>query len=218
MLKINEIFGPTIQGEGKSSGEEVLFIRLSGCNLNCVWCDTQYAREENTEMSVKEILQKLEELSHLKRVVISGGEPFLQSGLIFLLQQLKLKNYYVEIETNGTICPPDVTLQLLDQINCSPKLISSGNGNRRINSVALHKLSLSGIANFKFVVSSSEDMTEILSLADRFKMKDVYLMPQGKTREEQLNNSKVVEELANLHGFKFSPRLHVLKWNGRRGV
>ncbi len=237
-MKINEIYGPTIQGEGKSVGKEVLFIRTAGCNLACVWCDTPFTwnwlntkfehpdkfdpKKEVHEMSDVEIINRLKELGNTKAVVISGGEPMLQQrALVGLLTKLKRENYWVEIETNGTVRPTEEFYMLIDQINCSPKLTNAGRDNpedKRIIESTLLSLASCPKTTFKFVVSSEEDIPEILNLTLRFQMNNVYLMPLGKTLEEQELRQAQVEELGRVYGFKFSPRLHILKWGNKRGV
>lgn len=235
-LLVNEIF-PACQGEGKSSGARVSFLRLSGCSLFCSWCDTPYTwnwigtpfrhpekfdkSKESHEYSVEEIKAKLDDLL-VRRVVLSGGEPLLQQDkLIPLLKALKSDDYTIEVETNGTIKPSSEFLELIDQINCSPKTSNSGADNRqsmRERPEALKGLSASPKTSFKFVVDSEDDLVEILDLIKKYDMKEVYFMPQGRTRVEQLKNQDRVKEMALKHSFHFSPRLHVLEFDNKRGV
>ena len=236
---VNEVYGPVKQGEGKSAGKEVMFLRTSGCNLACVWCDTPYSwnwqgtkfehpdkfdpKKEMHQMSPDEVLNKLRELStDIRALVISGGEPMLQQdNLIPLLEKLREDNYWLEVETNGTRAPNDRFIELIDQINCSPKLSNSGLDNpveKRIKEDALQKIASSEKTTFKFVIGSDQDIPEILSLVERFQMKQVYLMPLGKTKEEQELRIKQVEQLCQQYGFKFSPRLHVIDNLNHRGI
>lgn len=238
-LIVNEIFGPTIQGEGLSKGKEVIFLRLSGCNLACSYCDTPYTwnwtgtkflhpdkydrRSESHRMSLEEVVAAIIKLGDsVKGLVISGGEPMLQmTSLEKVIQSLKELGWWVEIETNGTISPSDNFLEVVDQINCSPKLSSSGEDNpevRRIKDKALITLASSSKVNFKFVVTSRQDMQEIVSLAARYNFQNIILMPEGRTKEEQLIRSEQVRLLAEEFGYSFSPRLHILQWNTKRGV
>lgn len=167
MLKVNEIF-PAIQGEGKSAGREVVFIRLSMCPLHCDFCDTPYTwnwlgtkfkhphkfekAKEIHLMDNNVILNKVAEYKR-KSIVISGGEPFLQQrNLLTLIGGLKKLDYWIEIETAGVIAPDSVLLALVDQINCSPKLSNSGNSvYEREKPFALKRLSECGKANFKLL-------------------------------------------------------------------
>ena len=102
MLKVNEIFY-SIQGEGKFTGTPMIFIRLSGCNLKCKFCDTKHQRFKR--MTEERILYKVRDLNHNCRIVcITGGEPFKQD-IFFLTEMLKDAGYYIHIETNGTFFP-----------------------------------------------------------------------------------------------------------------
>ena len=101
-MRISEIFR-SIQGEGRSQGLITTFVRLSGCNLNCSWCDTPYAREGGKEVPAGDIFQAVE-FSSCSRVCITGGEPLVQRDEVgSLVKQLDEAGYEVEIETNGTI-------------------------------------------------------------------------------------------------------------------
>ncbi|MDP3697675.1 MAG: 7-carboxy-7-deazaguanine synthase QueE [Candidatus Taylorbacteria bacterium] len=238
-MKVNEIFGSTIQGEGRSTGMRTMFLRLSDCNLACIWCDTPQTwnwlgtkfkhpekynhRKEIHEVSCDEIIGVLKEKGpQIRSLVISGGEPMLQQGeIIELLRLLKKDGYWVEIETNGTIEPKDEFLELIDQINCSPKTSNSGPDNRpkmRERPKALQKLASSSKTFFKFVVSNESDLVEIKGLISKYNMKNVYLMAEGSTREEQVGLGKEVLQMCRENNFNFSPRLHVLYWDRARGV
>jgi len=142
-LRVNEIFGPTFQGEGRSMGMPCHFLRLAGCNLHCSWCDTWYTwnfgkgdgetrfgsptvkmADESHQMSVEEVADKLKDCQNL---VISGGEPMLQQQALMALIPLLTHVKHIEIETNGTVPLIGGLKHCIEQINCSPKLASSGN-------------------------------------------------------------------------------------------
>jgi 7-cyano-7-deazaguanosine (preQ0) biosynthesis protein QueE len=239
MLIVNEVYGPVKQGEGKSAGLDIMFIRLSGCNLACSWCDTPYTwnwvgtpfvhpdkfdvRKESHKMSAMEVYAKLCELSsETKAVVVSGGEPLLQqAGLQELFALLNRMGYWIEVETNGTQVPKPELAVFINQFNCSPKLTNSGPDNplvKREIPQALQALASLSKTIFKFVVITDEDLRETLELVRKYDMKQVYLMPEGKTREEQVARQDQVREMCAKHGFHFSPRLHVLEFGNRRGV
>lgn len=236
-MKVNEIFGPTIQGEGKSSGKAVMFLRLATCNLHCIWCDTpytwnwegtpfahekkfEYAKEVH-EMTDDEIVTELERLSNgVKNLVISGGEPLIQQKqLVSLLRILKDRDWWIEVETNGTVKPSSEIYELVDQFNCSPKLSNSGDERRlRVRSQALESLSQSSKVYFKFVIASQQDIEEVLEYVNTFNMSRVYLMPLGQTPEELDQTRDQTRELCTRYGFEFSDRLHVIEFGGIRGV
>ncbi len=234
MLKINEIY-PAIQGEGKSLGRKVMFIRTAMCGLHCIFCDTPYTwnwvgtkfahpqkfdkSKEIHEMSVQQIFEKLS-LAQTRAVVLSGGEPLIQQkALIELLQLLKTAGYWIEVETAGVIAPTNEFISLVGQINCSPKLSNSGNSiAEREKPFALHKLSLCNKTNFKFVVSHEDDAIEILDLVRKYNMRDVYLMPEGRSKDEIEQHAVIVKQMCALYGFKATTRLHILQHGNKRGV
>ena len=255
MLLINEVYGPTIQGEGPSAGRRCVFLRVVNCNSSCVYCDTPYTwnwtgtshshpekfdrKTETHKMSLESVFDKILELDastheHIvdpwrrndpfsdkkPMLVISGGEPFLQQKNLYrLAHKLKLRNWWIEVETNGTIAPRYLFVDEIDQINCSPKLRNSGDPeHKRIVPHVLNELARLDKTNFKFVVSSPYDMVEIESLVMRHGMREVFLMPLGRTQSELVRTTPVVARLAARYKFNFSPRIHIEKWGNLRGV
>lgn len=237
MLKVNEVFGPTIQGEGKSAGKRVVFLRLALCNLSCIWCDTPYTwnfvgsnfahpekfqvRKEVHLLPLNEIIVLLESISDgVKSLVISGGEPLIQQrDLIPLLQVLKNKGWWIEIETNGTIIPEVEFEKLVDQFNCSPKLSNSLVPKaQRIRVEALRVLASNPKSTFKFVIGNDSDATEVMDLVRTYGMNQVYLMPLGKYVDELAITREPTKALAEKLGLNFSDRLHVIVYGGKRGV
>lgn len=229
IIVVNEIFGPTLQGEGRSLGIPVMFLRLAGCNLACTWCDTPYSwdwqrydpRAEMHPMNYEEIISRLEAAPlRLKHLVISGGEPLLQRKALFGLC-LKLRNlgWYIEVETAGTISPNNKILA--DQYNVSPKLFHSGNPeHKRIKPDVLKWFAESGRANFKFVVQNNGDWQEIDEMVAAYQIDpdDVYIMPEGtKTSILAARSSQLINEVI-ARGYHFTPRLHIALWGKRRGV
>ena len=235
MIKVNEIFGPTIQGEGASVGKEVTFLRLSGCNLHCVWCDTPYTwnwigtsfahpdkydpKKESHEMSIEDIYEALNRIP-TRALVISGGEPLIQQKqLLPLIHLLKKDGWWIEVETNGTIPIRPEFGELIDQFNCSPKLSNSGDPLKlRIRENTLRMLGQDEKVFFKFVVGSDQDVEETLKLIEEFDLVRVYLMPLGKTAEELEKTLSLTKALAEKHQLLFSPRLHVSELGGGRGI
>lgn len=190
--------------------------------------------DEVKEMEVDEVIEKLRALKP-RRIVISGGEPMLQQAalteLIYKLQRMDLpvrdwEHWEFEMETNGTIeFKPGYNSYslagLLDQINCSPKLESSGNAKAiRFKPEVLSSYNNTDKAYFKFVVCKEEDLAEIAEIIETsgISKERVYLMPQGKTKAEQEAFQLQVQDYAQQHGYNFSPRLHVLLWDSKRGV
>lgn len=235
MIKVNEIFGPTFQGEGKSAGKPVAFLRLAMCNLHCIWCDTPHTwnwvgtkfahpdkyieKDEVHEMEVDEIADKLL-ATGMKALVISGGEPFLQQKqLLPLIKYLKRLGWWVEVETNSTVPPRPEFVEVVDQINCSPKLANSLDPLKlRIRTNALSKLADIPKVNFKFVIADESDLEEALGLISTFALNEVRLMPECRTKDELLAKEEWVKQLAETHGFIYCTRLSILKSGTERGV
>lgn len=111
-MKVCEIF-PSIQGEGSLVGIPMLFVRLTGCNLRCTYCDTKYAYTEGNDFSVEEVLKKIRNFK-FKYVEITGGEPLLQQEVYPLMDNL-VRDFNVVLETNGSI--------LIERVNSQVKII-----------------------------------------------------------------------------------------------
>ena len=224
MLAVNEIFGPTIQGEGKNLGMPCAFLRLAGCNLKCLWCDTKYTwdwtqynpRDEIHPMTVEAVRAQLTALP-VRNLVISGGEPMLQQPeLSVLTEQLHRAGWWTEIETAGTIAP--VSAELVNQFTVSPKLASSGNGRERYNPAALDALVNTGRAIFKFVVCSLDDFDEIDPLVTRHKMQRVYVMPEGVDASRLNEKTQEFVTAAVARGYWIASRLHIQLYGQRRKI
>ena len=240
-----EIFH-TLQGEGVAMGAPAVFVRLSLCNLHCVWCDTDHTwnfegtpwkhekdaiqgyakhRKEDViiEMGVGEIAGKVRGFG-CRRVVLTGGEPLLQEdGLVELMVALREdgEEWFFEVETNGTKMPGDGFLGAVGQMNVSPKLANSGMGAElRLKPGVLAGLAGTGKAWFKFVVQGEQDIAEILELLETAGIpgERVILMPEGRTVEELDKIAGWLAERCRDLGFRFSDRLHVRLWGDKRGV
>lgn len=241
MIKVNEIFGPTVQGEGKNAGKPVVFLRLSSCNLHCIWCDTPHTwnwegtkfahpikfdqQKEEHQKPHDEVLATILNKSEgtTKSLVISGGEPLLQQKqLIPLLQDLKKEGWYVEVETNGTVPLRPEFADLIDQINCSPKLANSLDPESlRIKKKTLAQLAANPKVNFKFVTATEGDMVEILEIVELLRQSgnpEIRLMPLCQTREELEMREPLIKELSAKHNFIYCTRLSILMSGTKRGV
>ena len=226
-LKVSEVF-ESIQGEGASAGEPAVFLRLATCNLHCSWCDTKYTWDFNNHAYEAEVTTRLVDdvgrqiqAAAARRLVVTGGEPLLQqAGLAQLLHQLST-DHFVEVETNGTLEPKPELARRVDQWNVSPKL--SGSGNRpglRIRPRALAALAATGRAWLKLVVADEGDVLEAEQLIGELAWPKarVLFMPQARTRRELVLRAPFVENAARARGVGVSPRLHVERWDGRRGT
>ena len=215
--RIAEVFF-SIQGEGATPGAPAVFVRLQGCSVGCAWCDTKYSwdPEAGQEVALDGLVEEAAAFP-CRRSVITGGEPLESSLFAPLVQTLKARGFTLEVETSGTLPPPPVPV---DQWNVSVKLAGSGVPEaRRINPEAIRQFLGLG-AWWKFVVVDAADVAEVLRLAERFAIprEKILLMPEGIRREEILERSPWVWEECTRHGFRYSPRLHILLWGAKRGV
>jgi len=223
---INEIFY-SLQGEGFLAGVPSVFVRLAGCPLRCRWCDTKYAWDEKAgkNYSIDKIIQTVQQWP-CKLVVITGGEPMINSDLPQLLRQLKTADKHITIETAGIAYIPEMPCDL---ISISPKLSNSAptdpelasiHEDSRLDIAVLGKLIDSYQFQLKFVVDSKSDLAEIQQTLEKIgnvDLEKVMLMPQAATRDELLLKSPMVAEMCKQTGFAFSQRLQVLLWNNQKG-
>lgn len=238
-LPINELFY-SLQGEGKLAGVPSVFIRTSGCNLRCWFCDSYRTSWEPTHawLDIDTVVDRVKDYDQADHVVVTGGEPFIHDETVELLDQLSSAGYHTTVETNGTI----YRKTSIDLASISPKLASStptpdkdpqGDGEwenrhdeRRLNMDALRQLVESYNFQLKFVVTDRDDLPEINRVvsdiqkaADReISDTDVLLMPEGATRERLQETREQTAEAAMEYGYQYTPRLHVDLWNDARGT
>ena len=188
MYKVNEIFY-TLQGEGAHSGIPAVFVRFSGCNLRCPWCDTEFSNF--TEMTADEIVREALSIYDIpnerrKMLVLTGGEPSLQVDTP-LIDALHAAGFYICIETNGTRPLPDG----IDWITCSPKIVESRKSKveSQITTLALHK-----VDEVKVVFTGTYD-PEIWR--SQLEAEHWLLQPLRYTGEWLLNNCDAFEDDRN---------------------
>ena len=227
-MKIAEIFY-SIQGEGGLVGTPSVFVRTSGCNLRCAWCDTPYTSwaPEGSDRTVPSIVTEVRGY-RAAHVVITGGEPLISPGIVELTEQFREAGLHITIETAGTVFQPVAC----DLMSISPKLANSTpverEGGRwasqherlRFQPGVLRLLMAACDYQLKFVIASPEDLPEVEAIvcevgADRAK---VVLMPEGIEPSVLRDRSLWLVEIAKREGFRFSPRLHVDLYGNRRGV
>ncbi len=210
-IPINEIFN-SIQGEGPEIGTPTTFIRVYGCDIKpkCTWCDTPYswsdAKTNRNLMSMSELMMKIFE-SESHHFTITGGEPTLYEKQLTHLRRM-INAQHMSLETNGT----RLTSVKYDTIVVSPK-------EQDVNYEALRGYALLPNAFFKFVYEPGKEQWW-KDVADEVGMPHdrVYVMPEGITREQQLSRMEEVSQFCIDNKFKFSPRLHILTWDTKRGV
>ena len=220
----------SLQGEGATMGFPAVFLRLFGCNLECDWCDTKYTWYKNNcnyEMwSIKEtienihfVLKDCKNKNICKRLVITGGEPLLQTQNIDCLMEV-LPDWVIEIETNGTLMPTEAMLNRC-QFNCSPKLSNSKNDELLRIKDDVIKVLASSNTYFKFVVATKKDIDELESdfiIPYGINSKRVIIMPRGISEKEINKNARKIVDVVNNKGYRMLLRMHVSLWGEKRGV
>ncbi len=224
-LRVSEVF-TSLQGEGVSAGVPATFLRLGDCNLSCRYCDTPYSwdwqrYDRKSELSIEDVLVTAARIRQFapRRLVITGGEPLLQQAALELLVG-ELREFFVEVETNGTICSSDPLRSSVGQWNVSPKLSNSGiEEAHRIKRDVLAGFLETKRAWLKFVVVDSQDLDEVLRVvfAVNWPSENVILMPEARSPADLAARSAWVAEAAVQFGFRFSTRLQVLLWKNERG-
>lgn len=225
-LLVNEIFGPTFQGEGPSIGRPCMFLRLAGCSVQCTWCDTKYSWDPQDPgfnarlMNPGEITTAFRNLTPNQpdMLVISGGEPMQQAtALEEILPCLEdLFPHRIEIETSGVIPPLPNTWNVF--YNVSPKLKHAGT-KRPYDLVTLKKYVNRG-AKFKFVVGNVGNLDEVDAIVYgcQISPQDVYIMPLGVGRHELIERTQKVVDAVVSRRYNLTTRLHILVWGNKRGV
>jgi 7-carboxy-7-deazaguanine synthase len=236
----------SIQGEGRSCGRPRTFVRLSGCNLHCSWCDTAYTwnwvgtgfaherdrpgaphkfdpAREVVRLSLDEVCARVRALPS-EGVVLTGGEPLLQrAALVALIDELKRAEpaLLIEVETNGSLPANDALAERVDLFMVSPKLRHSGNDpGAALKRSALASWVALPSAQFKFVARAPSDLEEVAALASELGLapQRVYIMPEGVEPAALLERSRRLVPAVLARGFCFSPRLHIELFGEARGT
>jgi 7-carboxy-7-deazaguanine synthase len=228
-MKIAEVFH-SIQGEGLLAGIPSVFVRTSGCNLRCWFCDTPYSswEPEGEKIDPAEILQQVLDID-CKHVVITGGEPMLWPSLVELVDGLRRAGRHVTVETAGTL---DVPL-FCDLASISPKLASSTPTSQENGRFALMheqarwrpkvigKLMDRQPYQLKFVAHQLSDLAEIESMLTQLppiQPDRILLMPQGTTPSELSSRASWVANACLQRGWRYAPRLHIDLYGNTRGT
>jgi 7-carboxy-7-deazaguanine synthase len=223
-LKIAELFY-SLQGEGALVGVPSVFIRTSGCNLRCSWCDTPYTswQPEGNELSIEQILDEVKAHS-ARHVVVTGGEPMIMPEVVPLTERLRALGLHITIETAGTVFRPVAC----DLMSLSPKLSNSTppgpwamqHDRLRIQPATLRELMGRYQHQLKFVIAKPDDLDEVRALLETLQAdrQRVILMPEGIDRDVLRERSLWLAEVCKEEGFRFSPRLHVELYGNQRGV
>jgi 7-carboxy-7-deazaguanine synthase len=233
-MRIAEIFR-SLQGEGRLTGTDSVFVRLSGCNLRCRWCDTRYASwsPEGEDLSLEEVLARVSELDgpangRVGHAIVTGGEPLLFAEVVPLCAALRSQGRHVTVETSGTLYRPVAC----DLMSISPKLAHSTPTRRESPEWAVRHEAARHVPEvvrrllaeydyqLKFVVQRPEDCREVEAYLAEFSEADrdrVWLMPQGVDLEE-LAERRWLECACEAAGLRYCPRRQIEWFGSRRGV
>lgn len=230
-MLISEIFH-SLQGEGELAGVPSVFVRTSGCNLRCNWCDTPYASwaPEGVAMGVDEVLAEVRR-HPARHVVLTGGEPMIAPGIHELAYQLQEEGRHLTIETAATVRPAGIACDLA---SLSPKLAHSAPDARlddswrrkheelRWQPAVVAEWIARGDYQLKFVVGAERDLEEIAALVAAtdcaVPAHKILLMPEGTTVEVLRTRGAWLAEICKARGHRFAPRLHVELYGHRRGT
>ncbi len=228
-MKISETF-VSRQGEGKLTGTDSFFLRISGCNLRCHYCDTPYAswHPSGQQQTIGALIDQITE-SGLDHVVLTGGEPMLPAAIEPLCQELKSRGFHLTMETAGTI----FRRLPCDLMSISPKLSTSGpdatqhkrwselHEQRRLPIETMKRLAKQADDyQFKFVVSKHQEFQEIDAIVSELEIPQdrVWLMPEGVTAAEMIAGKKWIAPHCDAKGYLFCDRMQIHWFGNRRGT
>lgn len=222
-MRISEIFY-SVQGEGELTGVPSVFVRTSGCNLRCAWCDTPYAswNPEGEKLGIDAILTEIEKHG-ARHVVLTGGEPMIAKEIRPLAEALRNRGQHITIETAGTIAPDGIACDLA---SLSPKLSNStpkpgsidGSWIERHEALRLQPAILrewldGQNCQLKFVVAIESDLAEIQQLLAEIDREippsKILLMPEGTDTGQLAARRDWLVELCKEHGYRYCNRLHI---------
>lgn len=228
-MRISEIFY-SIQGEGSLAGMPSVFVRTTGCNLRCTWCDSPHTswKPEGHLATLDEIIDRISDFP-AAHVVLTGGEPLLAAEVEALTERIRDAGYHLTIETAGTVFR-EVTCDLA---SISPKLSNSTpweqesgrfaerHERTRLDLQVIRRLISRFDYQLKFVVDSPRDLPEIDALIlqlETVEPRQVLLMPEGTTREALEAHSSWIVEVCKQRGYRFCPRLQIALFGNVRGT
>ncbi len=231
-MLISEIFY-SIQGEGELTGVPSVFVRSSGCNLRCAWCDTPYAswNPEGDLRTVPQILAEVQKHQAARHVVLTGGEPMVAKDIRLLAKEIKTLGHHITIETAATVAPEAIACDLA---SLSPKLLNSapdaqehGAWRKKHEATRWQPDVVRAWVDqypyqFKFVVSRQADIQELehmlAALHREIPRHKVLLMPEATTLEKMRGRAGWLGELCKARGYRYAHRLHIELYGNKRGT
>lgn len=231
-MLISEIFY-SLQGEGELTGVPSVFVRTSGCNLRCAWCDTPYAswNPEGDSRTIPQIIAEVESHRTAGHVVLTGGEPMIAKDVRLLAAAIKAAGRHLTIETAATIAPDGIACDLA---SLSPKLLNSApdpvahaawrkkHEATRWQPAVVREWIDRYPYQFKFVVARPEDIEELESMLAALEREiprhKVLLMPEATTLERMRSRASWLGDLCKQRGYRYAHRLHIELYGNRRGT
>ncbi len=229
---ISEIFH-SIQGEGELTGVPSVFVRTSGCNLRCTWCDTKYAswNPEGDEISVEAVVERVSAFP-AQHCVLTGGEPMVAKEIATLAAKLREIGKHITIETAGAIAPNGIACDLA---SLSPKLANSTpaiglisdawrqrHDSTRLQPEVLREWIDRYPFQLKFVLESEADLSEMEELLQRIGRpippSKVLVMPQGIDIRTIRGRDESLIDLCKQRGYRYCNRLHIELFGNTRGT
>jgi 7-carboxy-7-deazaguanine synthase len=227
-LWISETF-TSRQGEGRLTGTKSFFIRTSGCNLRCWFCDTPYAswQPEGDWMTIESLVESAK-MSQCDHVVLTGGEPLLPLGIVELIRRLRGASMHVTVETAGTVFRD----AFVDLASISPKLGGSGPKSAGSSEYTRHEaarwrpqvirqlIDHSHDHQIKFVVDNDNDFASAVSAAKILGVlpENVWIMPQGTSETDLDSKAAWLRQRCDDHGYQYCDRMHIRWYGNRRGT
>lgn len=231
-MLISEIFY-SIQGEGELTGVPSVFVRTSGCNLRCAWCDTPYAswNPEGEMRTVAQILAQVQASQAARHVVITGGEPMIAKEIHVLAKEVKALGHHITIETAATVKPEGIACDLASLspklLNSAPDALEHGVWRKKHEATRWQPDVVRAWIDaypyqFKFVVSRPEDVEELehmlAALHREVPRHKVLLMPEATTLEKMRGRAGWLGELCKDRGYRYAHRLHIELYGNKRGT
>ena len=231
-MLISEIFY-SIQGEGELTGVPSVFVRTSGCNLRCAWCDTPYAswNPEGEPRSVAQIVADVERHPVARHVVLTGGEPMIAKEIRPLAAELRKLGRHLTIETAATVAPDGIACDLASLspklLNSAPDAVEHATWRKKHEATRWQPEVVRAWIDaypyqFKFVVARPEDVDELehmlAALRREIPKHKVLLMPEATSLEKMRSRAGWLGELCKARGYRYSHRLHIELYGNRRGT
>jgi 7-carboxy-7-deazaguanine synthase len=231
-MLISEIFH-SLQGEGELTGVPSVFVRTSGCNLRCAWCDTPYAswNPEGRAWTIPGIIDEIEKYPATRHVVLTGGEPMIAKDIRPLAAELRRLDRHITIETAATVLPEWISCDLASLspklLNSAPDPLAHGTWRRKHEATRWQPEVVRAWVDqypyqFKFLVARPEDVDEfehmLTAVRREIPRHKVLLMPEARTLETMRERSSWLGEVCKARGYRYAHRLHIELYGNRRGT